>query len=80
MTLLSQTTAKYHLHYNGIMPFGKYKGHPVKNIMSNHPGYLQWAMYKGIVTLGPVVKEAIENYSPSSDSPSDDYERYSEWL
>lgn len=71
---------KYHLTYDGVMPFGKYKGKLVKNIMSDHPSYLQWVMYKGIASFGHVVKEAIENYSPYSDSHADDYERYAEWL
>jgi hypothetical protein len=40
---------------NWIVPFGKYKGSPLHEVMANDPQYLQWLQSKGACDFDDII-------------------------
>ncbi|WP_066834966.1 hypothetical protein [Rufibacter ruber] len=47
-----------------LMPFGKYRGQPLKDVFVKDPGYFEWLMTKEITRP---LRRSIENYLPASE-------------
>jgi hypothetical protein len=55
-----------------IMPFGKYKGKTIKNIIENHPYYHMWACRNNVMPLA----EYPCTYIPAPTKRKNTYSQY----